>query len=152
MRTIVGILGMVVLVFTTGCQSSYQTLSDKTILLRAPKRGLLVPYHVLRTNALSADQMIYVQVGGQVRHPGTFELPQGATLLEAIAQAGGFTELAFPRRLLVTQRDGRKFMPKLHQVNDPRTWQSFAWFGETSDWLLEDGTKVEVPIGVPWTW
>jgi hypothetical protein len=42
-------------------------------------------------------------------------------------------------------------MPKLHQVNDPRTWQSFAWFGETSDWLLEDGTKVEVPIGVPWT-
>jgi SLBB domain len=137
---------MVVLVFTTGCQSSYQTLSDKTILLRAPKRGLLVPYHVLRTNALSADEMINVQVGGQVRHPGTFELTQGATLLEAIAQAGGFAEWAFPRRLVVTQRDGRKFRPKLHQVNDWRTWRSFAWYSETSDWLLDDEAKVEVPM------
>ncbi len=149
MKTIVGILGMVVLVFATGCQSSYQTLSDKTILLRAPKRGLLVPYHVLRTNALSADQMIKVQVGGQVMHPAKFALPQGATLLEAIAQTGGFTERADPRGLVVMQLDGRFLRPKLHRVNDWRTWKSFAWYGETSDWQLEDGAKVEVPMRMP---
>lgn len=141
----VGILGLVVIVVMTGCKSSYQTLSDKTILLRAPKRGLLVPYHVLRTNALASGQMISVQFLGQVKYPGTLELPQGTTLLEGLAQAGGFTEWANPRALVVTQRDGRFFRPKLHRVNDWRTWQSFAWYGETGDWLLEDGAKVEVP-------
>lgn len=90
--------------------------------------------------------MISVQFLGQVKHAGTLELPQGTTLLEGLAQAGGFTEWAHPRGLVVTQRDGRMFRPELHRVNVWRTWQSFAWYGETSDWLLEDGAKVEVPM------
>lgn len=144
----VGILGLAVLVNTTGCQSSYQTLSDKTIRLRAPKRGIPVSYHILRTNTLSSDQTISVEVRGQVKNPGVFELPQGTTLLEALAQAGGFNEWAHWRRLIVTQRDGTRIIPKWHQVNDWRSWRSFAWCGETSDWILEDGTKVDVPMGM----
>ncbi|HOS43237.1 MAG TPA: SLBB domain-containing protein [Armatimonadota bacterium] len=45
-------------------------------------------------------------INGQVKSPGTYELPDGAGVMQAITLAGGATELAALRRVTVMRRDG----------------------------------------------
>ena len=51
-------------------------------------------------------------VMGQVQKPGTYEIPseESATLLQAIAMAGGFTRLANPGKITLTRTYGGKKM------------------------------------------
>jgi len=47
-----------------------------------------------------------VSVLGQVRSAGLYEMSRGATVLDAIAVAGGFTDYAKPARMLVIRNGG----------------------------------------------
>jgi len=46
------------------------------------------------TGAAAASAAIYVHILGEVRHPGLYELHDGARAVDAVAAAGGFTEAA----------------------------------------------------------
>ena len=52
------------------------------------------------------EPMLQVAVGGLVRTPNLYALPFGTTVGQAIAQAGGVSELANPRKVRLV-RDGR---------------------------------------------
>ena len=56
---------------------------------------------------IPADEIVHVYVFGQVRQPGALEVKKSKmiTLLQAIAQAGGFTDRASKGRVLITRRD-----------------------------------------------
>ncbi len=131
MRTVVAILGLSALFVTTGCRSPYVTLSDITIQLPAPKRGELLNYHILRTNLVSSVNMIQVRVEGYVNQLGLVELPEGSSVLEAIVQAGGFSEGADFRRIYLTQRE-HKYLFVLRQENEWHTLRCFAWYAPGS--------------------
>lgn len=77
-----------------------------------------------------------VNVGGEVKIPGEFQLRQGMTLLAAINKCGGFTEFSNPRKVKLlrgnTERiyDMRKVLPD--GSNNP---------------VLQDGDQITVPGG-----
>ena len=47
-----------------------------------------------------------VSVIGQVRTAGQYEMRRGATVLDAIARAGGFTDYAKPARMMIIRNGG----------------------------------------------
>lgn len=47
-----------------------------------------------------------VSVLGEVKEPGRYELTAARTVLELIAEAGGFTEFASPARIVIMRNDG----------------------------------------------
>lgn len=51
-----------------------------------------------------------VSVVGLVKNPGRFELRSQATVLEAIALAGGLTEFAKKDRIVIFRNDGRRWL------------------------------------------
>ena len=77
-----------------------------------------------------------VNVGGEVKVPGEFQLRQGMTLLAAINKCGGFTEFSNPKKVKLlrgnTERiyDMRKVLPD--GSNNP---------------VLQDGDQITVPGG-----
>lgn len=48
-----------------------------------------------------------VSVLGEVRHPGRYVFKMSATVLDALAQAGGFTSFASPSDIVILRKDGR---------------------------------------------
>ncbi len=59
---------------------------------------------------IPGEMVMEVYVFGQVRKPGVVELPMGygATILQAIAKAGGFTERAKKSSVILRRREGDK--------------------------------------------
>jgi polysaccharide export outer membrane protein len=51
-----------------------------------------------------------VTVMGEVKNPGRYEIRSRATVLDAIAQAGGFTEFASRSRVAILRPDGRTLL------------------------------------------
>jgi polysaccharide export outer membrane protein len=51
-----------------------------------------------------------VSVVGLVKNPGRYELRSQATVLEALALAGGLTEFAKKDRIVVFRNDGRRWL------------------------------------------
>jgi len=51
-----------------------------------------------------------VTVMGEVKNPGRYEIRSRATVLDAIAQAGGFTEFASRSKLTILRPDGRTLL------------------------------------------
>jgi polysaccharide export outer membrane protein len=51
-----------------------------------------------------ADPPTPVYVMGEVRSPGSFQLPKGASVLQALAQAGGVTDLGSTRRITIVRK------------------------------------------------
>jgi polysaccharide export outer membrane protein len=47
---------------------------------------------------------------GEVKNPGRYEIRSRATVLDAIAQAGGFTEFASRSRVAILRPDGRTLL------------------------------------------
>src|SRR5512134_1538056 len=45
---------------------------------------------------LGGPQPVTASIGGEVRRPGSYTLPPGATLSSLLVAAGGFTDNAFP--------------------------------------------------------
>ncbi len=130
------------LALCVGCQSPFQTKSDKTVRLLAANFGPEQTYRVLRTNDLDPSKSITVQVEGQVVHPGVFKLPQGTTLLEAILEAGGFTKYAAQSKIHVKDSRGAKFRYGFRRNESLR----LVWCGGDANVILEDGMIVEIPM------
>ena len=66
-------------------------------------RGLLATYE--QDVQLVIEPLFPVTVAGEVRIPNLYRLPQGTTFAQAIAQAGGLTELGRLDRVHVIRRD-----------------------------------------------
>lgn len=70
---------------------------------------------------VSLDRQIYVDIGGQVYHPGVFCLPEGSRVFHAIEQAGGMTEDADASELNQAEilEDGQKlYIPSKKEVEE----------------------------------
>lgn len=84
----------------------------------------------------------YVTVLGEVKKPGTVAIPEGKSkidLLTAIANAGGFSEIANPKRITVKRgKKGQK--PKIFKLNASTMQKS-----SEPDFFLLNGDTVSVP-------
>ena len=71
--------------------------------VRERLRGLLAKYE--QDVQLVIEPLFPVTVAGEVRVPNLYRLPQGTTFAQAIAQAGGLTELGRLDKVRVIRRD-----------------------------------------------
>src|SRR5438046_9916787 len=71
--------------------------------VRERLRGLLVTYE--QGVDFVIEPLFAVTVAGEVRQPNLYQLPQGTTFAQAIARAGGPTELGRLDKVRVTRRD-----------------------------------------------
>ncbi len=79
-----------------------------------------------------------ISVFGQVREPGTFAYSEGMTVVEAVAQAGGFTDLARKNAVSVTRAMGKektKFTVPVEDIGE----------GKADNFYLRPGDVVFVP-------
>ena len=94
------------------------------------------PIIALPLSASEANTRPYVYVSREVRRPGVYSWSSGMTLTDAIASAGGFTELAGRSRIRVFHKDhslaGRYDYDRIlkHESGDP---------------VLEPGDFISVP-------
>ncbi len=80
---------------------------------------LNIPLHPNDIVNIPIDKAVFVYVMGQVRNPGALEVRRSniPTLLQAIAQAGGFSERASKGRILIKRKDektGREVQIKVN--------------------------------------
>ena len=75
-----------------------------------------------------------VSVIGEVTRPGRFELKSSATVLDALALAGGFTQFASRSRIVILHPDGKRI---------PFNFNKLA--GEQENFYLRNGDIVLVP-------
>lgn len=66
-----------------------------------------------------AEPQAPVYVMGQVRTPGAYQLPKGATVLQALAQAGGVTEQGSMKRVTVVRKVNGKATELKAALEDP---------------------------------
>ncbi|NLZ44642.1 MAG: polysaccharide export protein [Clostridia bacterium] len=114
-----------------------KTVEEVTALLEEEFSRLLVDPRVIVT--VVKPKTIQVTVTGQVNRPGIYELKPGSSVSEAIAMAGGPTQRAELRKVLVSSREtGKEIKVKVgrryHFSNEPG-----------SDLELADGDRVFVP-------
>ena len=87
------------------------------------------------------DKIVYVYVSGQVRKPGALEVKKSniPTLLQAIAQAGGFSERASKGRVLIKRidEDGKEVKIKVNVKSIIK--------GKRKDIQLKENDVVYVP-------
>jgi hypothetical protein len=103
--------------------------------------------YVLTTNSHPAGDKIEVIVRGEVGRQGSISVAQGTTLLEAIKLAGGFTERALARSVLVEDAQRRHRLSLNRQRRFLR--RSRVWFGGgTGDFVLAPGATIYVPRGI----
>ena len=92
--------------------------------------------------SVPVDQMLNVFVYGEVKTPGAipFLSSKKITLLQAIAQAGGPTEWANKRGVIIKRRDKKSGK----EIKIPANLKSII-SGRASDIVLEEGDIVIVP-------
>jgi polysaccharide export outer membrane protein len=79
-----------------------------------------------------------ISVFGQVREPGTFAYSEGMTVVEAVAQAGGFTDLARKNAVTVTRtvsQEKTRFTVPVEDIGE----------GKADNFHLRPGDVVFVP-------
>jgi protein involved in polysaccharide export with SLBB domain len=62
-------------------------------------------YNTITVNVVMPQRTYFIQ--GEVRQPGRFQIVGGMTMMQAIAAAGGYTEFASPRKVILN-RGGTK--------------------------------------------
>jgi polysaccharide export outer membrane protein len=72
-------------------------------VVRERLRGLLTPYE--QGVEFVIEPLLAVTVAGEVRQPNLYRLPEGTTFAQAVAQAGGPTELGRLEKVRVIRRD-----------------------------------------------
>ncbi len=77
--------------------------AEAALTARLAKDYLVNPRVILKMVSTQSSQIVLL---GEVKKPGVYPLPFGSsmTLLQAIAGAGGFTELASPDRVRIVRR------------------------------------------------
>ncbi len=137
------------LLLLTGCTTPAPNRS--TVVLEFPIWGLgyaaeWVPCRVLRTNDIDDGILIQVRVQGEVRRPGVIEVPQGTTVLEAIAKAGGFNAYAFTPRIWLDQ-GGHRYLLVRRGREGSSLRGDVIWYGrpgQKSDFVLEPDAVVAI--------
>jgi len=84
------------------------------------------------------DNIFSIEVSGEVKKRGKFQLKKGMNIADAIKLAEGFTELANPNGIIVTERftsldDAGNEITELNQVNDA-----------SLDFIITDGSVINV--------
>jgi protein involved in polysaccharide export with SLBB domain len=92
-------------------------------------------YKSITVNVVMPSQTFFVQ--GEVRQPMRFQLVTGMTILQAIATAGGYTEFAEPKRVMLT-RNGK--VRELNMRDIERNPQN--------DIPIESGDVIRVPRSI----
>jgi protein involved in polysaccharide export with SLBB domain len=90
------------------------------------------------TVVLTARENLEVSVLGQVQKPGTFAYVEKLTLVQAVSDAGGLTEIAHKRRVKLTRRTAAG--QETFEVSIPAITE-----GRESDIPLQPGDIVFVP-------
>ncbi|KAM3116143.1 SLBB domain-containing protein [Phormidesmis sp. 146-33] len=94
---------------------------------------------------LSAPRPLNIAVAGEIGRPGSYTMPSDngkfPTITRLIQQAGGMTQAANPRRVVVTrpQRSGS------NQTFDVNLWELFQTGNLSQDVTLRDGDTVFIP-------
>ena len=105
--------------------------AESALTKRLAKDYLVNPRVLIELVSTQSSQVVLL---GEVKKPGVYPLPFGSslTLLQAIAGAGGFTELASPDRIRIVRRT-----PDGHQTTLPV---------RVSDLLKSKGGMKDVPL------
>ena len=114
--------------------------AEAFVTRRLAKDYLVNPRVIIKVVAAQSAQIVVL---GEVEKPGVYPLPFGdqLTLLQAIADAGGFTELASPDRVRIVRRtaDGRQTTLRI-RVSDLLDGK-----GKQQDVPLEPNDVIMVP-------
>jgi polysaccharide export outer membrane protein len=103
------------------------------------KDYLVAPRVTVAVEASSAQRVIII---GQVKMPGSYDIPANETLtiLQLIARAGGFTDLAAQSKITVIRGEGSKQKKILVNISD-----IIRSGDKNKDIALEPGDIVSVP-------
>jgi len=130
---------IIIRTFPDGTTSNLKIPIDDLMLKGDPKYNL--PLEAGDSVIVQIDRTVQVYVYGQVKSPGALNVLQSRipTVTQAIAQAGGFTERAARRRVVVTRKgaDGKE---QTFDINVARIQSN-----RDSDFQLQDGDTVYVP-------
>jgi polysaccharide biosynthesis/export protein len=101
-------------------------------------KALEGPYHDKEVSVTVKEvNSLRISVVGKVRTPSRFQLRSPATIVDAIALAGGFADFAQSDKICVLRRDGTRLMFNYDKfVKDPNAKDNF---------LLQAGDQVIVP-------
>jgi polysaccharide export outer membrane protein len=126
-----------------------QVAGNSPIRLRIPIDDLMnkgdpkynIPLEPGDNIIVQADRLVQIYIYGAVRNPGALSVYKSRvpTLRQAIAQAGGFTDRANKKKVVVTRKD-EKGNEKRMTVN-VKDIQS----GKRKDFQLEENDTVYVP-------
>ncbi len=86
----------------------------------------------------STDISVFVM--GEMDKPGKLVVPRGTTMMQLLAQAGGFTRFAAPNRVLLRRVDAKTKKIKAYRIN-ARSMMN----GGTQMVVLQQGDVVVVP-------
>ena len=130
---------IIIRTFPDGTTSNLKIPIDDLMLKGDPKYNL--PLEAGDSVIVQVDRTVQVYVYGQVKSPGALNVLQSRvpTVTQAIAQAGGFTERAARRRVVVT-RKGAEGKEQTFDINVARIQAN-----RDSDFQLQDGDTVYVP-------
>jgi polysaccharide export outer membrane protein len=124
--------------FPDGTTNNLKIPIDDLMLKGDPKYNL--PLEPGDNVIVQVDRMVNIYVYGQVKTPGAFSVLQSRipTLTQVIAQAGGFTERAKKRAVIVTRKN-EMGKDQTFEINVNRI-QS----GKTQDFQLQEGDRIFV--------
>jgi len=130
---------IIIRTFPDGTTNNLKVPIDDLMLRGDPKYNL--PLEAGDSVIVQIDRMVNIYIYGQVKSPGALAVLQSRipTVTQAIAQAGGFTERAAKRRVVVTRKDenGRE---KTFDINVARIQNN-----RIEDFQLQEGDTVFVP-------
>ncbi|MCX6565555.1 MAG: polysaccharide export protein [Candidatus Aminicenantes bacterium] len=130
---------IIIRTFPDGTTNNIKIPIDDLMLRGDPKYNL--PLEAGDSVIVQIDRTVIIYIYGQVKSPGALAVLQSRipTVTQAIAQAGGFTDRAAKRRVVVTRKDenGRE---KTFNINVVRIQNN-----RIEDFQLREGDTVFVP-------
>ena len=115
--------------------------AETDFMERLAKDYLVNPRVIIKMVAAQSSQIVVL---GEVKNPGVYPLPFGesTTLLQAIANAGGFTDLASPDRVRIVRRSATGGEPTTLRV---RVSEMLGGKGKQQDVPLQPHDVIMVP-------
>lgn len=92
-------------------------------------------YRSISVNVIVPSQAFFVQ--GEVRVPQRYPLVTGTTIMQAIAVAGGYTEFADPKKVMLTRSGVVRTINMRDIERNP-----------TQDFMIESGDVIRVPRSI----
>ncbi|SMX46447.1 polysaccharide biosynthesis/export family protein [Actibacterium lipolyticum] len=101
-----------------------------------------IPVRTSAAKVEAAAPVIDVYVMGEVNGPGLKEVAPGTTLLQFLAQSGGFTKFAATKRLQLRRRDPQTGREAIYQINYKALSRGASM---ANDIILAEGDVIIVP-------